>query len=523
MKKYAEKNPVPKPLIQCEYAHAMGNSEGGFKEYWDLIRKYPSLQGGFIWDFVDQAIRTDKNGVEIYGYGGDFNRYDATDGNFCVNGLVNPDRIPNPHFDEVAYFYQNIWTTPHNLATGTVNVYNENFFKDLSDISLQWTVLNNGVPVENGVIDKLDVKPGKTESVKIPFSAPQGEGEWLLNLDYCLKNADGILPAGHIVAREQLRLTDLPAADMSVALTPTPNTAAAAARIVDNDAAYLIVKGNNFSIDFNRENGFMSRYIANGDEMLCEGAQLTPNFWRAPTDNDYGADLPAKLAAWKKPVMKLSELGSSEANGIVTVVAKYDMPSVKGSLEMTYTINGRGDVKVTEDFKASKDTDVAELFRFGMQMPMPEKFDRIVYYGRGPIENYADRNHSTRIGIYSQTVAEQFYPYVRPQETGTKTDIRRWYQLNTSGNGLEFTAEAPFSASALNYSIESLDEGLRKHNMHAPEVKPVPYTNLLIDKAQLGLGCVDSWGRMPLPDYRLPYGDYKFTFVMKPVKHIFAE
>ena len=523
MKNYAEKTPVPKPLIQCEYAHAMGNSEGGFKEYWDLIRKYPSLQGGFIWDFVDQAIRTEKNGVEIYGYGGDFNRYDATDGNFCVNGLVNPDRIPNPHFDEVAYFYQNVWTTPADLAQGTVNVYNENFFKDLSDLSLQWTVLNNGIPVENGVIGKLDVKPGKTATVRIPFSAPQGAGEWLLNIDYTLKKADGVLPAGHVVAREQLRLTELPAADTSVALAATPNSAAAQARIVDNDAAFLIVKGNDFSIDFSRDNGFMSRYNVGGSEMLYDGAQLTPNFWRAPTDNDYGAGLPGKLAAWKNPDMKLLGLASSQTDGIVTVTASYDMPSVKGTLEMTYVINGIGDVKVTENFKASKGADAPELFRFGMQMPMPGQYDRIVYYGRGPIENYADRNHSTRLGIYSQTVAEQFYPYVRPQETGTKTDIRRWYQLNQSGNGLEFTAEAPFSASALNYSIESLDEGPEKHNVHAPEVSRVPYTNLLIDKAQLGLGCVDSWYSTALPQYHLPYGDYTFTFVMKPVKNILAQ
>ena len=416
-----------------------------------------------------------------------------------------------------------MWTTPADLAQGTVNVYNENFFKDLSDLSLQWTVLNNGIPLENGVIGKLDVKPGKTATVRIPFSAPQGPGEWLLNIDYTLKKADGVLPAGHVVAREQLRLTELPAADTSVALAATPNSAAAQARIVDNDAAFLIVKGNDFSIDFSRDNGFMSRYNVGGSEMLYDGAQLTPNFWRAPTDNDYGAGLPGKLAAWKNPDMKLLGLASSQTDGIVTVTASYDMPSVKGTLEMTYVINGIGDVKVTENFKASKGADAPELFRFGMQMPMPGQYDRIVYYGRGPIENYADRNHSTRLGIYSQTVAEQFYPYVRPQETGTKTDIRRWYQLNQSGNGLEFTAEAPFSASALNYSIESLDEGPEKHNVHAPEVSRVPYTNLLIDKAQLGLGCVDSWYSTALPQYHLPYGDYTFTFVMKPVKNILAQ
>ena len=209
MQKYAEKSDITKPLIQCEYAHAMGNSLGGFKEYWDLIRKYPSLQGGFIWDFVDQAVRTKgKDGVEIYAYGGDFNDYDGSDNNFCVNGIVSPDRVPNPHADEISYYYQNIWTTPADLASGKLKVYNENFFRDLSDLNLDWVVLNNGVPVRSGRIDNINVAPGKTESISIPYGEISGEGEWLLNVDYTLKNAEGLLPAGHSIAREQFLLKE---------------------------------------------------------------------------------------------------------------------------------------------------------------------------------------------------------------------------------------------------------------------------------------------------------------------------
>lgn len=519
MQKYAEKSDITKPLIQCEYAHAMGNSLGGFKEYWDLIRKYPSLQGGFIWDFVDQAVRTKgKDGVEIYAYGGDFNDYDGSDNNFCVNGIVSPDRVPNPHADEISYYYQNIWTTPADLASGKLKVYNENFFRDLSDLNLDWVVLNNGVPVRSGRIDNINVAPGKTESISIPYGEISGEGEWLLNVDYTLKNAEGLLPAGHSIAREQFLLKE--GKSCACVKTPVqPNMATPVASIVNNQRNHLIVNGDNFSIEFNRYNGFMSKYVVDGTEMIAEEGMLTPNFWRAPTDNDYGANLQNKFRAWKKPTMKLTSLKAEEKDGMILVNADYDMPDVKTKLAMTYVINGVGDVKVTEALTTEKGADVSGMFRFGMQMQMPLAFSNIQYYGRGPIENYIDRNHSTRIGLYDQTVSEQFYPYIRPQETGTKTDVRYWKQLDNAGNGLEFKAAVPFSASALNYSIDSLDDGVSKGQSHSPEVKKADYTNLLIDKIQMGLGCEDSWGRTARPEYLVPYGDYTFTFVMHPVFH----
>ncbi len=283
----------------------------------------------------------------------------------------------------------------------------------------------------------------------------------------------------------------------------------------------MVVKGDNFSIEFNRHNGFMSKYEVRGTDMLTDGGELTPNFWRAPTDNDYGANMQHKYAAWRNPEMRLTSLKGDMNDGLAVVTAEYDMPTVKGKLTMTYTVNGIGDVKVNEKFAADKTAEVSGMFRFGMQMQMPESMGNIQYYGRGPIENYVDRNHSTLIGLYNQNVAEQFYPYIRPQETGTKTDVRYWKQLNNSGNGLEFVAEAPFSASALNYSIESLDDGPWKKQSHSPEIEKVDYTNFLIDKMQIGLGCVNSWGAMPLKEYLMPYGDYSFTFVMRPVFHQF--
>ncbi len=519
MEAYGKQNSNKRPLIQCEYAHAMGNSMGGFKEYWDLIREYPNLQGGFIWDFVDQAVRTTgKDGVEIFAYGGDFTPYDPSDGNFCVNGLVSPDRVPNPHADEVRYYYQNIWTTPADLSKGRMKVYNENFFRDLSDVDLDWVLLNNGVPVRDGRIAKIDVAPGKTAEIAVPYGSISDKGEWTLNLYYRLKKADGLLPAGHTIAQDQFILREANLADAVKISNPTlPNVGQLAPEFTPYHGGFIGVKGNDFLIEFNRHNGFMTKYVVKGTNMLKEEGELTPNFWRAPTDNDYGANLQQKFAAWKNPGTKLVKLENAMEDGMAVVKAEYEMPAVKASLSLTYVINGEGAVLVTEQMKTQAGAEVSDMFRFGMQMQMPESFSTIQYYGRGPIENYVDRNHSTMLGLYEQKVADQFYSYIRPQETGTKTDIRYWKQLNNSGNGLAFVAAQPFSASALNYSIESLDGGEWKPNTHSPEIAKVDYTNVLIDKAQYGLGCVNSWGALPRPEYRLPYSDYTFTFLMQPV------
>jgi beta-galactosidase len=286
--------------------------------------------------------------------------------------------------------------------------------------------------------------------------------------------------------------------------------------LIDYDAHYLIVKGDDFELNFKRRDGFLCKYLVDGHELLNDESSLRPNFWRAPTDNDFGANLQMKYRVWLNPEMKLKSLKALPADSLITVTAEYDMPDVSSKLTMTYLINTKGAIKVTEKMHSGR---TSNMFRFGMQMQMPESFSHIVYYGRGPIENYADRKTVTDLGIYHQSVAEQYYPYIRPQETGTKSDIRWWRQLNVSGFGLEFVSEAPFSASALNYSIASLDEGTHKINRHAAEVTPVNYTNLCIDKVQMGLGCVNSWGALPLKQYMLPHGDYEFTFVMTPVEH----
>lgn len=520
-KKYSEGN-IDKPLIQCEYAHAMGNSQGGFKEYWDLIRKYPKYQGGFIWDFVDQSNHwKNKDGIDIYGYGGDFNKYDASDNNFNDNGLISPDRRPNPHAHEVGYFYQSIWTTPGDLSKGEIKVYNENFFRDLSAYYMEWQLLANGEVMQTGVVQDLNVAPQQTATLKLNLNTEKicPCKELLLNVTYKLKAAETLMPAGSTVAYDQLTIRPYTAKALELKNQKASNLDIVVPVIKDNDHNYLIVEGENFIIEFNKHNGYLSRYEADGMQLLNPGAQLTPNFWRAPTDNDYGAGLQHRYAVWKNPGLKLTSLKQSIENEQAIVQAEYEMKAVKGKLFLTYVINNEGAVKVTQKIEAGKEEKVSDMFRFGMQMQMPENFNEVEYYGRGPVENYADRNHSTLIGKYRQTVAEQFYPYIRPQETGTKTDLRWWRVLNISGNGLQFVGDAPFSASALNYSIESLDDGVQKDQRHSPEVAKAPFTNLCIDKVQMGLGCVNSWGTLPLEKYRVPYQDYEFSFILTPVRH----
>lgn len=512
-----------KPMIQCEYAHAMGNSQGGFQEYWDLFRKYPSLQGGFIWDFVDQSIRWNgKDGVEIYAYGGDFNPYDPSDTNFCDNGLISPDRVSNPSMIEVKRVQQNIWTTPTDINKGKYNIYNENFFTDLSNYYMNWELVKDGIPVKSGVIEDINVNPQETTEITIPYGNIDNDGEILLNVSYSLKNPDGILPAGTELARQQIVLNSQKTAPLSIANVVNKGREIKF-NLIDNNQNYLIIEGENFSIDFSKENGFISKYIVDGKEMLEEGSQLTPNFWRAPTDNDFGADLQKKYKRWKNPELKLMDFTSvKNENGLVVVNAKYDMPTVGSSLTLNYTINNTGEILVKQDMKVNPNTDSMNMFRFGMQMRMPESFSRIEYYGRGPHENYIDRKTSADLGLYNQTVEEQFYPYIRPQETGNKTDIRFWRQLNKGGSGLEFISNEPFEASALNYTIESLDEGDSKKQGHSSEVKKADFVNLLIDKYQAGVGGIDSWGAVPLPQHQLKHGDYIFEFLIKPVKNIYT-
>ncbi len=512
--KYASGNPS-KPLIQCEYAHAMGNSMGGFGEYWDLIRKHPNYQGGFIWDFVDQSQRVKRaDGSWIYAYGGDFNPYDAHDFNFCNNGLISPDRVPNPHTEEVGYYHQSVWTTQ---VKGGIEVYNEYFFRSLEGVEMVWTLVCDGRETLSGN-EYPDIAPQERKLFRPEIEdAMPDSGEVFLNVEYRLVNAEGLLPAGFVIARQQIELREWDFATEAPALENRRidrHTPAGTVTVKDNDRNYLVVGSENFQIDFRRRDGLITLYRVRGTDYLAPGTALQPNFWRAPTDNDFGANLQQKNAVWRNPGLKLTSLDHEMKDGMAVIAAKYELANTGGALEIVYTINNVGEIAVSQTLDAVGEA--PDMLRFGMRMVMPEDFDRINYYGRGPVENYSDRKTSQFIGLWHQTVDEQFYAYDRPQETGTKSDLRWWHQADMGGKGLRFTSPAAFSASALHYSQEELDEGLVKTNRHPADMEKDSRVWLCIDAAQYGLGCINAWGALPLPEYRLPFADRTFEFTISP-------
>ena len=515
VEKYAKDPTKPQPYIMCEYAHAMGNSVGAFKEYWDLVRQYPKLQGGFIWDFVDQSIRwKGKDGRMIYAYGGDFNSQDPSNGNFCDNGLVSPDREPNPHMYEVGLFYQNIWTDITDLPLGSLDVYNENFFTDLSNYRLCWELLDGGRPVDSGTVEYLQAGPQEKVKVPVYVTYPEHPGELLLNVSYELKQGSELLPAGHVAAKQQFVLNEYYYEPIQLSAVPD----LPAPEFGYGQDGTLIVRGKDFSVTFSLVDGFINSYMVGGKEFIEPGTAIKPNFWRAPTDNDFGARLQDKFSAWKDPVLLLRQDGilNRIEEGIAKVDCSYSLADF-ATLSLCYEIDAQGRVKITQRMIPLGGKKASEMFRFGLKMTMPETFDRVDYYGRGPIENYPDRNHYTDIGLYSQSVREQFYPYIRPQETGLRTDIRWWNILDDSLSGLCITAQEPFCVSALNYTIESLDEGERKHNTHTREIDPAGNVTVCIDKVHMGVGGVQSWGATPRTEYMIPFGVYEFVFSLSPV------
>lgn len=514
----------PRPLIQCEYAHAMGNSMGGFKEYWDMVREYPKYQGGFIWDFVDQGLRVkNKQGKTIYAYGGDFGRYPTSDHNFNCNGIINPDRKPNPHANEVRYYYQNIWATAKDLKAGEVEVYNENFFKSLDDVELQWTLESEGKVLANGR-NALDIPAQQKRVVKLDgYSLPADvKGEVVLNLDFVLKKAEPMLDAGYAVAREQFVVNPYTFPTMESVLAVTSGKYDTRKVEKEEKVAWVTLSAGNTSVTFNHWNGWIDYLDVDGKPMLEEGYAITPDFWRAPTDNDYGAGTQRKLHAWKNPEMKMKSFKVVENEGKAEkgVEVVYDMPSVEATLTMTYTLTPAGELVVNEAMTVNKDAKhKPELMRYGMQLVMPKAYNMLTYYGKGPGENYIDRNNGDRLGVYDAKVADQYWGYVRPQESGNKTEVRYWQVKDENGKGLEFYSFAPMECSTLNYLASDLDDGWDKnaHQSHSGDLTPRDFSVVKLAARQRGLACVNSWGAIPLEQYRMPYQDYSFTYVIRPL------
>lgn len=535
--KYCKSDGV-KPYIQCEYAHAMGNSEGGFKEYWDLIRKYPKYQGGYIWDFVDQGLR-DKSpitGKEIFTYGGDYGRYPASDYNFNCNGIIAPDRRLNPHAYEIQYWHQNVWIKDLDAVNGAFNIYNENFFKNIDDLHLTATIYANGVklatveiPETKGIAPQT-TKMVKSDALKYAIAEAEtehGKEEITVNFAFASDGTEPLVEKGQVIARQQFVINeyqfdkvDTPIATTSTKISGKKGKLQSTSNIeVEETNSYVKVSAKRMSVTIGKKTGLIDYLDVDGEPILKFRESMKPEFWRAPTDNDYGASLQKELKVWKNPVMNLKSFDKSEMKDSVVLTATFEMPEVKAELVLRYRINAVGEVSVTEKMTTDKAAKIADLFRYGMVLDLPASFSKLEYYGRGPGENYIDRHSSTFIGKYESNVKDEYYPYIRPQESGNHTDIRYFSIFNpASGKGITFEGYAPMECSAIPYSIEDLDSGDKKEHawgQHSGDLVDKGLTQVHIQQHQYGLGCIDSWMSKPMEKYRMHYGDREFRFVIK--------
>ena len=536
---YCKSNGI-KPYIQCEYAHAMGNSMGGFKEYWDLIRKYPKYQGGYIWDFVDQGVR-DKSpitGKEIFTYGGDYGRYPASDYNFNCNGIISPDRRLNPHAYEVQYYLQNVWIKDLDAANGAFNVYNEYFFKNIDDLKLTAAVYANGIlqstveiPETKGIAPQT-TKLVKSDALKEAIAKAEAEHakeEITVNFAFASDGSEPLVDKGQVMARQQFVINEykFDSVDTSIAAAAPAKKGKAKVQTASNleveeTKSYVKVTAKRMTVTVGKLTGMIDYLDVDGEPMLKFRESMTPEFWRAPTDNDYGASLQKKMRVWKNPQMNLKSFDKSESKDSVVLTANFEMPEVKAELMLRYRINAAGEVTVTEKMTTDKEAKVADLFRYGMQLQMPASFSKLEYYGRGPEENYIDRHSSSFIGKYEANVKDEYYPYVRPQESGNHTDIRYFSIFNpTTGKGITFEGYAPMECSAIPYLVEDLDAGIEKNHawgQHSGDLVGKGLVQLHIQQRQYGLGCIDSWGAKPMKKYRMHYQDRSFSFVIKAKK-----
>jgi beta-galactosidase len=512
MKAYAESSKT-RPLIMCEYAHAMGNSNGNFQEYWDIINSSKKMQGGFIWDWVDQGLATKAaDGKTFYAYGGDLGGFGLqNDENFCANGLVSANRIPHPGLNEVKKVYQNIIFSDFDQAKNQVKISNLFAFSKLDNEEFKWQLFKNGdLVAENTFLVDLDPKSEKTIHLDLPKITAQAGEEYTLNLYAYLKKAEPLIAVGHEVAREQFLL------DRQYFQKQTPS---GDLKVTQNDHILEFTSGN-VEGSFDTKSGRWTSYQMKGQHLELRSFP-EPYFWRAPTDNDFGNGMPAKLGIWRnadqdKAVKKIT-VGVQDAEGI-NIKVDYLLNAIEVPYTIIYQIKNDGAVEITASIDM-KGRDLPELPRFGMRMRMPQEYDQLNYYGRGPWENYSDRNTTSFIGKYNQKVKDQYADtYIRPQESGYKTDVR-WFELtNSEGTGIKVTGTQPICFSAINHSTEDLDPGLTKKQQHPTDLKPRKEVYLHIDLKQRGVGGDNSWGAYPHSQYLLLDKKYTYSYTIKLIK-----
>lgn len=525
---YAENDPK-RPLIQCEYAHAMGNSVGNLQDYWDVIEKYDVLQGGFIWDWVDQGLKaTNENGEAFYAFGGDLGGAELqNDNNFCLNGLVDPDRSAHPALYEVKKVYQYVKFTSENPKVGKISLKNMYDFTNLSEYNFSWRLLENGVEVGKGKIADVDIAPYQTKEVQIELpELANATSEYHLNVYMTTKQESALIPEHYLLAYEQFQLTDFKPSVFKENIDGLKLT---------KKEDIITVTGDGFKIGFNSKDGTLSSIDYGQGNLLQKGPAV--NFWRAPNDNDYGYNMPKLLKPWKdatdtQNLLRL-QVNSNEGKKIIDAVkltanpfkirndfklnATYGLPSVNGEVQISYTINTKGEILVSTQLTGIKG-DLPILPRFGNNLIIDNNYDQVAWYGRGKHENYQDRNTSALVGVYDAKVSDLYYEYIRPQENGNRTDIRTLSFENKDGKGIKITAPDLFSFSAHHQLNSDFDEGMEKRQQHTFDIPTRDLININIDYSQMGVGGDNSWGNLPLEAYQIKPENLSFDYVISPIR-----
>jgi beta-galactosidase len=513
MQRYAADTSKKRPYIMCEYSHAMGNSNGNFQEYWDIIMSSKHMQGGFIWDWVDQGLKTTTPDGRVYwAYGGDLGGFNLQhDENGVADGLISSARIPNPELYEVKKVYQDILFTTKDISKGIITVHNLFGFTNLDQYQFKWELYKNGEKIKEEPL-VISVAPQQQKDITLPVPAIENSDgtEYYINLYAVTKNATELVPAGHEVAREQFRM----------------GTGNYFVRQPDKGGSLQVRKETNrvtftsgaVSGEVDLRQGRITRYSTGNSRVISQFPE--PYFWRAPTDNDFGNGMPAQSGVWRNAhtnrMVKKATVGEQKPEG-VGITIEYELTGIGVPYTVEYFIQNDGAVKVTAAIDMSG-RELPELPRFGMRMQLPGRFSQLQYYGRGPWENYSDRNTASFVGVYSDDVKNQFtWDYIRPQEGGYKTDVR-WLSLTDSaGNGLQIEGVQPICFSAINNPTEDIDPGLTKKQQHPTDIRPRSDIFVQVDLRQRGVGGDNSWGALPHQPYRLLDKKYVYSYVMRLV------
>ena len=512
LERYHDRDPN-RPFILCEYSHAMGNAVGNLQDYWDVFEKYPNLQGGFIWDWVDQTFRrTDEDGVEFWAYGGDMGDSELNnDSSFCANGLVHADRELKPHIWEVKKVYQNIGFSIADVKKGLFTIKNKFAFTNLSEFEFSWVLESNGTQIKTGTLSALDIAPGQQSTVRIksPRKRPPAGEEWLLKIESRTRVAANGIPSGHLIAWEQFTVGLTPADTLD--LTTTPSLA------LEEDDSTAVISGHEFEIRFDKERGQIVDWIYQDQSVIVTGLQ--PNFWRGGVDSDVANwnQLHLRAAIWETagPDQGISRFKVYHAKPEVVKIEVFSsLLEGQARYQTTYQIFGSGDVEIENCFSPREET-LPALPRFGMSLRLPEEFTQVEWYGRGPHESYWDRKTGAAIGRYSGLIDDQFFRYVRPQETGNKTDVRWISVTREDGFGLLAVGAPYLSASVYPFENSELDYEMGSQR-HGSELQRTGIVTLNLDWKQLGVGGDNAWGARPHAKYTLYPREYSYRFRLRP-------